>query len=69
MHVNANGWACYDPIDIEYLETRLKAFLPEIVFHKTSVEQFPFLTGLAAHYMKLTKEEYELGIEILNKQK
>jgi transketolase len=69
VHVNANGWACYDPIDIEYLETRLKAFLPEIVFHKTSVEQFPFLTGLSAHYMKLTKEEYELGIEILNKQK
>jgi transketolase len=69
VHVNANGWACYDPIDIEYLETRLKAFLPEIIFHKTSVEQFPFLTGLSAHYMKLTKEEYELGIEILNKQK
>lgn len=69
VHVNANGWACYDPIDVEYLETRLKAFLPEIVFHKTSVEQFPFLTGLSAHYMKLTKEEYELGIEILNKQK
>lgn len=69
VHVNANGWACYDPIDVEYLETRLKAFLPEIIFHKTSVEQFPFLTGLSAHYMKLTKEEYELGIEILNKQK
>lgn len=69
VHVNANGWACYDPIDVEYLETRLKAFLPEIIIHKTSVEQFPFLTGLSAHYMKLTKEEYELGIEILNKQK
>lgn len=69
IHVNANGWACYDPIDVKYLETRLKSFLPEIHFHKTTVEQFPFLTGLSAHYMKLTKEQYELGIKILNEQK
>ncbi|NBP01752.1 MAG: hypothetical protein EBU90_16770 [Proteobacteria bacterium] len=68
VHVNANGWACYDPIDVDYLESRLKAFLPEIVIHKTSVELFPFLTGLSAHYMKLTAEQYEQGLELLNKQ-
>lgn len=68
VHVNINGWACYESIDIEYLETRLKAFLPEIVIHKTSVEMFPFLTGLSAHYIKLNSEQYQQGLEFLNKQ-
>lgn len=68
VHVNANGWACYDPIDVDYLESRCKAFLPGIVFHRTEVEQFPFLNGLDAHYMKLTKKDYELGMEILNER-
>ena len=68
MHVNANGWACYDKIDVNLLETRIKSFLPDAVFHKTSVEQFPFLTGLSAHYMKLTEEQYNEGIKILNNE-
>lgn len=67
VHVNANGWACYDPIDVDYLEDRLKAFLPEIIVHRTSVEQFTFLTGLSAHYMKLTKDQYETGLKTLEK--
>jgi hypothetical protein len=69
VHVNANGWACYDPIDVDYLENRLKSFLPEIIFHRTSVEQFPFLTGLSAHYMKLTQEQYLEGLSILENNK
>lgn len=69
VHVNANGWACYDPVDVDSLERRCKAFLPEIVFHRTQVEQFPFLNGMDAHYMKLTKEDYELGLEILNNER
>jgi transketolase len=68
VHVNANGWACYDPIDVDYLEQRCKAFLPDIVFHRTEVEQFPFLVGLDAHYMKLTEEDYKLGLEILENE-
>lgn len=67
VHVNANGWACYDPIDVDYLENRLKAFLPDIKIHRTSVEQFPFLTGLSAHYMKLTEDQYKEGVKILEK--
>jgi transketolase len=67
VHVNANGWACYDPIDVDYLENRLKAFLPNIKIHRTSVEQFPFLTGLSAHYMKLTEDQYKEGVKILEK--
>lgn len=68
VHVNANGYACYDHIDVDYLEKRIKAFLPEAVFHRTSVAQFPFLRGLDAHYMKMTEEEYNLGINILEQK-
>lgn len=66
VHVNANGWACYDAIDVDNLENRLKSFLPNIKFHRTSVEQFPFLTGLSAHYIKLTEEQYLEGMNLLN---
>lgn len=69
VHVNANGYACYDPIDVEYLERRCKSFLPDIKFHKTSVHQFPFLKGLDAHYMKLTKEDYELGLKVIDNER
>lgn len=68
VHVNANGWACYDPVDVDYLERRCKAFLPDIVFHRTHVEHFPFLVGLDAHYMIMTEEDYKLGMEILNNE-
>ena len=68
VHVNADGWACYDPVDVDYLERRCRAFLPNIVFHRTVVEQFPFLIGMDAHYMKLTKEDYELGLELLENE-
>ena len=66
VHVNANGYACYDPIDIDYLERRLITFLPEIKFHRTMVTHFPFLKGINAHYMKLTKEQYEEGVKQLS---
>tara|TARA_A100001515_G_scaffold144753_1_gene149897 strand:- start:3481 stop:4134 length:654 start_codon:yes stop_codon:yes gene_type:complete len=67
IYVNANGWACYDPVDVEYLERRCKAFLPRIHFHKTDVNSyFPFLKDLDAHYCKLTAEDYKLGTEMLN---
>lgn len=66
VHVNANGYACYDHIDVDYLERRIKAFLPEAVFHRTSVAQFPFLKGLDAHYMKMTEEDYKLGLSIIS---
>jgi transketolase len=65
IHVNANGWSCYDTIDLDYLEKRLKSFLPNIIFHRTSTEILPFLSGLSAHYIKINKEQYELGMKIL----
>ena len=64
IYVNANGWAAYDSIDIDYLEKRLKSFNPKINFIKTTVEQYG-LTGLSAHYKNFTKEQYEEAVESL----
>ena len=50
--VNLNGYACYDPIDTDYLERRLKAFLPRINIHRTTSSRFSFLRGIEAHYIK-----------------
>ena len=63
VHVNANGYAAYRNVDLVYLENRLKAFLPNIQIHYTSVEHFPFLKGLNAHYHVMNEENYN---EVLN---
>ena len=47
IHVNCNGWACYDPIDVAYLERRLKAFLPSIIIHKCALH-YHERTGIQA---------------------
>lgn len=59
VHTNINGYAAYDKVDKEYLTTRLKAFLPNINLHYTSVNQTPFLKGINAHYHVMSKEDYE----------
>ena len=64
IFVNANGWAAYDSVDLEYLEKRLKSFYPDINFLKTSVEKFG-LTGLSAHYQNLSEDQYQKAIESL----
>ena len=68
VHVNANGWACYDPIDVEYLRNRCKAFLPDIKFHETETNQFPFLKDLDAHYYKLKEEDYNEGLRLIDEE-
>ena len=64
VHVNANGWAAYDPVDVSVLETRMKAFCPSVEFHKTTVEYFG-LEGLHAHYTNFTEEQYKEAIASL----
>jgi transketolase len=59
IHVNINGYAAYDKVDIEYLSNRLKVFLPNINLHYTTVNQTPFLKGLNAHYHVMTEEDYK----------
>lgn len=66
VHVNLNGYACYDPLDSDYLERRLKAFMPRINIHRTSSSVFPFLRGIEAHYIKMDKKMYEVACAELN---
>jgi transketolase len=65
IHVNVNGYAAYREIDIMYLSDRLKAFLPEINIHYTTVEHFPFLKGLNAHYHIMKENDYQTALEQL----
>ncbi|GIR20308.1 hypothetical protein CM15mP35_05690 [bacterium] len=46
IYVNANGWAAYDSVDLDYLEKFKKSFYSKIIFVKTSVERFG-LSGLS----------------------
>tara|TARA_Y100001936_G_C16056721_1_gene661541 strand:- start:256 stop:882 length:627 start_codon:yes stop_codon:yes gene_type:complete len=64
IYVNANGWAAYDSVDLEYLENRLMTFYPKVNFVKTSVERFG-LSGLSAHYVNFSEEEYKKAIDSL----
>ena len=59
VYVNINGYAAYDKVDVIYLEDRLKAFLPRINIRYTSVNQYPFLKGLNAHYHVMSEEDYK----------
>lgn len=71
VHVNANGYACYDEMDIDYLERRCKAFLPRVHFHHTEQQTFPFsfLWGLDAHYIKLSEEQYKEALGVLENER
>ena len=62
--VNANGWAAYDPVDLDYLEKRIKAFHPDVNFVRTTVEHFG-LKGLHAHYTNFSEEQYREALASL----
>ena len=59
VYVNINGYAAYDKVDIKYLVDRLKVFLPTINIRYTSVNQYPFLRGLNAHYHIMSEKDYK----------
>lgn len=59
IYVNANGYCAYDTVDLEYLENRLMAFNPNINFIRTTVEHYDFLKDIHAHYITISKENYE----------
>jgi transketolase len=63
VFVNINGLCAYKEVDINYMSTRLKAFLPRIELRYTTVEQYPFLKGLNAHYPVMSEENYKQVIE------
>lgn len=59
VYVNINGYTAYDKIDPEYLSNRLLTFLPSINLRYTSVNQYPFLKGINAHYHAMSEENYK----------
>jgi transketolase len=59
VYVNVNGYSAYEKIDITYLETRLKAFLPRINIRHTTANQYSFLKGLNAHYHIMSNDDYK----------
>jgi transketolase len=65
VHVNINGYAAYKLVDQDYLTKRLQAFHPRIQIHYTTVEQFPFLNGLRAHYYVMDENDYQLALKQL----
>ena len=58
LYVNANGWAAYAAVDVDYLEKRIKAFHPNVNYVRTTVEHFG-LKGLHAHYTNFNEEQYK----------
>lgn len=64
VFVNINGLCAYKEVDIDYMSTRLKAFLPRIELRYTTVEQYPFLKGLNAHYHVMSEENYNQVMEL-----
>ena len=63
VYVNINGYAAYDAIDVEYLEKRLVAFLPDINLRRTNVSHYSFLCGLNAHYHVMKEDDYKEVME------
>jgi transketolase len=68
IYVNVNGYAAYDTVDVDYLEKRLRIFLPEINIIHTNVNQFSFLRGLNAHYHIMSKNDYKEACSVLKVQ-
>lgn len=64
VFVNINGLCAYKEVDIDYMSTRLKAFLPRIELRYTTVEQYSFLKGLNAHYHVMSEENYNQVMEL-----
>ena len=65
VYVNINGLCAYKEVDVDYMSTRLKAFLPTINLRYTTVEQYPFLKGLNAHYHVMSEENYKQALNEL----
>jgi transketolase len=67
IYANINGYCAYDKVDGKYLSDRLISFLPNINIRYTTVEKFPFLNGLNAHYHIMKENDYKLALEILDR--
>jgi len=64
VYVNINGLCAYKEVDVDYISLRLRAFMPRVELRYTTVEQYPFLKGLNAHYHVMTEENYKQATEL-----
>jgi transketolase len=66
IYVNLNGWGAYQHIDAMSLMSKILAHVDtlqrNVHFRRSSVNQYPFLFGLDAHYRVMTRDEYESTI-------
>lgn len=59
VYANVNGMIAYDLIDREYINQRLRAFLPRIHIRNTEPPDWPFAQGVLTHYYVLKPQDYD----------
>jgi hypothetical protein len=59
VYANVNGMIAYDMIDRDYINNRLRAFLPRINIRNTVPPKWPWAEGVLTHYYVLKPEDYE----------
>jgi len=59
VYVNINGMSAYDYLDIDYLSSRLLAFLPNINLRISTPVEFDFAKGLLTHYYVMKEGDYK----------
>lgn len=59
VYANINGMSAYEYLDRNYLEQRLRAFLPSINIRHSEPDEFPFAKGLLTHYYVLKPGDYQ----------
>jgi transketolase len=59
IYVNINGMCAYDYVDVNYLVSRLKSFLPSINIILSDPIDFNFAKGLTTHYHVLKEQDYK----------
>jgi transketolase len=66
IYININGYGAYSRVNMELLKSNLRLFDNLFIeeYH-TTVEDFPFLHDIDAHYHVLNDEEYQFCMELL----
>lgn len=68
IYANLNGYGAYDEIPSDPLVMRLISFDADINLRATTDHEYkydlPFLIGVNAHYLAMTQEQYEKGLQV-----
>ncbi len=69
IYLNMNGYCAYETVDEKYLTKRIKSFHPNVIIKHTTVEHYPFLKGLNAHYHVMSEEDYKLACAMIKRER